>query len=83
MVNEVCTQIVADEVRRLIVEDKIRPDGRAVDEIRPLDAQIDILPRVHGSGLFTRGQTQVLSATTLGALGNSISEPSSSISKSF
>lgn len=70
MVNEVCTQIVADEVRRLIVEDKIRPDGRAVDEIRPLDAQIDILPRVHGSGLFTRGQTQVLSATTLGALGD-------------
>jgi len=70
MVNEVCTQIVADEVRRLIVEDKIRPDGRAVDEIRPLDAQIDLLPRVHGSGLFTRGQTQVLSATTLGALGD-------------
>ena len=70
MVNEVCTQIVADEVRRLIVEDKIRPDGRAVDEIRPIDAQIDILPRVHGSGLFTRGQTQVLSATTLGALGD-------------
>ena len=70
MVNEVCTQIVADEVRRLIVEDKIRPDGRACDEIRPLDAQIDLLPRVHGSGLFTRGQTQVLSATTLGALGD-------------
>ena len=70
MVNEVCTQIVADEVRRLIVEDKIRPDGRAVDEIRPLDAQIDLLPRVHGSGLFTRGQTQVLSVTTLDALGD-------------
>ena len=70
MVNEVCTQIVADEVRRLIVEDKIRPDGHAVDEIRPLDAQIDLLPRVHGSGLFTRGQTQVLSVTTLGALGD-------------
>jgi len=70
MVNEVCTQIVADEVRRLIIEEKIRPDGRAVDEIRPLDAQIDLLPRVHGSGLFTRGQTQVLSVTTLGALGD-------------
>lgn len=70
MVGETCTKIVADEVRRLIVEDKVRPDGRAVDEIRPLDAQIDILPRVHGSGLFTRGQTQVLSATTLGALGD-------------
>ena len=70
MVNEVCTQIVADEVRRLIVEDKIRPDGRAVDEIRPLDAQIDILPRVHGSALFTRGETQALAVTTLGALGD-------------
>ena len=70
MVNEVCTQIVADEVRRLIIEEKIRPDGRACDEIRPLDAQIDLLPRVHGSGLFTRGQTQVLSVTTLGALGD-------------
>ena len=70
MVNETCTQIVADEVRRLIVEDKIRPDGRAVDEIRPLDAQVDLLPRVHGSGLFTRGQTQVLSVTTLSALGD-------------
>jgi polyribonucleotide nucleotidyltransferase len=70
MVNETCTQIVADEVRRLIVEDKVRPDGRAVDEIRPLDAQIDLLPRVHGSGLFTRGQTQVMSVTTLGALGD-------------
>ncbi len=68
--NEVCTQIVADEVRRLIVEDKIRPDGRRVDEIRPLDAQVDLLPRVHGSGLFTSCQTQVLSVTTLGALGD-------------
>ncbi|MBQ2213792.1 MAG: polyribonucleotide nucleotidyltransferase [Erysipelotrichaceae bacterium] len=70
MVNEVCTKIVADEVRRLIIEEKIRPDGRATDELRALDAQIDLLPRVHGSGLFTRGQTQVLSATTLGALGD-------------
>ena len=58
-----------DEVRRLITEDKIRPDGRQLDEIRPLDAQIDLLPRVHGSALFTRGETQVLSACTLGALG--------------
>ena len=70
MVGEVCNNIVSDEVRRLIIEEKIRPDGRRVNEIRPLDAQIDILPRVHGSGLFTRGQTQVLSATTLGALGD-------------
>ena len=48
-----------DEVRRLITEDKIRPDGRKIDEIRPLDSQIDLLPRVHGSALFTRGETQV------------------------
>ena len=58
-----------DEVRRLITEDKVRPDGRKVDEVRPLNAQIDLLPRVHGSALFTRGETQVLSACTLGALG--------------
>ncbi|MBO6047536.1 MAG: polyribonucleotide nucleotidyltransferase [Erysipelotrichaceae bacterium] len=58
-----------DEVRRLITEDKVRPDGRQLDEIRPLDAQVDLLPRVHGSALFTRGETQVLSACTLGALG--------------
>ena len=53
-----------DEVRRLITEDKIRPDGRKIDEIRPLDSQIDLLPRVHGSALFTRGETQVLSVAT-------------------
>lgn len=68
--NDVCTQIVADEVRRLILEEKIRPDGRAVDEIRPLSAMVDLLPRVHGSAVFTRGQTQVLSVCTLGALGD-------------
>jgi polyribonucleotide nucleotidyltransferase len=53
------------EVRRLITEDKVRSDGRKVDEIRPLAAEIDFLPRAHGSGLFTRGQTQALSALTL------------------
>ena len=58
----------ANEVRRLIIEDKIRPDGRKVDEIRPLNAQIDLLPRAHGSAMFTRGQTQVISTTTLGPL---------------
>lgn len=67
MVKDVLETIVADEVRRLITDEKIRPDGRKVDEIRPLNAQVDLLPRVHGSGLFTRGQTQVLSITTLGA----------------
>lgn len=56
-------------VRTLITKEDIRPDGRKIDEIRPLDAQIDFLPRVHGSGLFTRGQTQVLSVLTLATLG--------------
>ena len=68
MVKEVLENLVAQEVRRLITEEKIRPDGRKVDEIRPLDAQIDLLPRTHGSAMFTRGQTQVISVTTLGAL---------------
>ena len=68
--NEYCTEIIANEVRRLISEEKIRPDGRALDEIRPLNSQVDLLPRVHGSALFTRGQTQVMSITTLGPLGD-------------
>ncbi len=66
--KEICRSIEADEVRRLIIEDKIRPDGRKIDEIRPLDSKVDLLPRVHGSAMFTRGETQVLSTTTLGAL---------------
>ncbi|MCV2232208.1 polyribonucleotide nucleotidyltransferase [Paracholeplasma manati] len=61
--------IEIDEVRRLITEDKVRPDGRKVNEIRPLSSRVDLLPRVHGSALFTRGQTQALSITTLGSLG--------------
>lgn len=68
MVNDLLEKMVANEVRRLITEEKIRPDGRKVDEIRPLDAQVDILPRVHGSAMFTRGQTQVIGTTTLGPL---------------
>ena len=56
------------EFRRLVADEKIRPDGRKVDEIRPISASIDILPRPHGSALFTRGQTQALSVTTLGSL---------------
>ena len=67
MVNEALEGLVAQEVRRLITEEKIRPDGRKLDEIRPLEAQVDLLPRAHGSAMFTRGQTQVLSITTLGA----------------
>ena len=68
-VDEVLEAIEYEEIRRLITEEKIRPDGRRVDEIRPLDSQVDILPRTHGSALFTRGQTQVLSVTTLGSIG--------------
>lgn len=67
MVNDTLENLIAKEVRRLITDEKIRPDGRKVDEIRPLEAQVDILPRAHGSAMFTRGQTQVLSVTTLGA----------------
>jgi polyribonucleotide nucleotidyltransferase len=67
-VNEILEHIEYDEVRRLIVEDKVRPDGRSIDQLRSLDSQVDILPRVHGSALFTRGQTQVLSVTTLGSI---------------
>ena len=61
-------QIVAEEVRRLITEEKVRPDGRRVDEIRPLSSRVDILERTHGSALFTRGQTQSLGVVTLGSL---------------
>ncbi len=68
-VKAILEDMVKEEVRRLITEDKVRPDGRALDEIRPLSSQVGILPRTHGSGLFTRGQTQVLSVCTLGALG--------------
>lgn len=68
MVNDILEGMVAAEVRRLITDEKIRPDGRKVDEIRPLDCQIDLLPRAHGSAMFTRGQTQVIGTTTLGPL---------------
>ncbi|GED13115.1 polyribonucleotide nucleotidyltransferase [Aneurinibacillus migulanus] len=69
-INEILHDIVKQEVRRLITHDKVRPDGRGLDEIRPISCEIDLLPRTHGSGLFTRGQTQVLSVCTLGALGD-------------
>jgi polyribonucleotide nucleotidyltransferase len=69
-VSETLSKIVKEEVRRLITEEKVRPDGRNIDEIRPLASEVGILPRTHGSGLFTRGQTQALSICTLGALGD-------------
>lgn len=68
-VKQVVDHIVTAEVRRLITQDKVRPDGRKVDEIRPLSSRVDILQRAHGSALFTRGQTQALGVVTLGALG--------------
>lgn len=67
-VKEVLNKIVKEEVRRLITDEKVRPDGRKIDEIRPLSSRVDLLPRTHGSALFTRGQTQALSICTLGAL---------------
>ncbi|GGJ22550.1 polyribonucleotide nucleotidyltransferase [Paenibacillus hunanensis] len=69
-VKEVLHDIVKEEVRRLITHDKVRPDGRKLEEIRPIECDANLLPRTHGSGLFTRGQTQVLSICTLGALGD-------------
>ncbi|AWM16971.1 polyribonucleotide nucleotidyltransferase [Bacillus inaquosorum] len=69
-VKQILSKMVKNEVRRLITEEKVRPDGRGVDQIRPLSSEVGLLPRTHGSGLFTRGQTQALSVCTLGALGD-------------
>ncbi|MCA6765894.1 polyribonucleotide nucleotidyltransferase [Enterococcus hirae] len=68
-VKQITEDLEKDVVRELITIDKIRPDGRKLDEIRPLASEVSLLPRVHGSGLFTRGQTQALSACTLAPLG--------------
>lgn len=68
LVKNILELIIEDEIKKIIVEKKIRIDGRKVDEIRSLDAKIDFLPRAHGSAIFTRGQTQVISTTTLGTL---------------
>ena len=63
-------KLTKEIVRRMITHEKIRPDGRATDEVRPISCEVGLLPRTHGSGLFTRGQTQVLTLTTLGAIGD-------------
>ena len=68
-VSKIIDNIEAKLVRDLIIEQKIRPDGRGMKEVRPLAVEIDLLARTHGSALFTRGQTQALAVTTLGALG--------------
>lgn len=67
-VKDIVDELERDEVRRLITEEKIRPDGRGIQEIRTLESEVKILDRVHGSGLFTRGQTQALTVATLGTL---------------
>ncbi|TYC87137.1 polyribonucleotide nucleotidyltransferase [Acetobacterium wieringae] len=69
-IDEILNSLVKKEIRRMILEDRIRPDNRKMDEIRPITAKIDFLERPHGSGLFTRGETQVLSVVTLGVLGD-------------
>lgn len=68
-IHKTVDSIMKKEVRRMISIDKIRPDGRKMDEIRELSAESGLLPRAHGSGLFKRGQTQVLSVLTLGSPG--------------
>lgn len=71
VIDEAVYKYQKKTVRKMILKDKKRPDGRAVDEIRALAAEIDFLPRVHGSAMFTRGQTQIMTATTLGPLSDS------------
>ena len=63
-------KIVKSLVRKMITIEKIRPDGREIEEVRPVSCEVGLLNRTHGSGLFTRGQTQILTITTLGALGD-------------
>ncbi len=70
LIGEAVYKLEKKTVRHLILEENKRVDGRAIDEIRPLSCEIDLLPRAHGSALFTRGQTQVLSVTTLGTIGD-------------
>ncbi|NPV28261.1 MAG: polyribonucleotide nucleotidyltransferase [Firmicutes bacterium] len=67
-VKEVFTKVLKETVRQMILEERTRPDGRSLAEIRPISCEVGILPRTHGSGLFTRGQTQVLTVATLGAV---------------
>jgi polyribonucleotide nucleotidyltransferase len=68
-IKKTLNKLIEKEVRRAILEESVRPDGRAITQIRPISSEVSLLPRVHGSGLFTRGQTQVLTIATLGAPG--------------
>lgn len=67
-IAEIIENMLKEEVRRLILEEGIRPDNRKADEIRPITSEVGLLPRTHGSGLFTRGQTQVLTIATLAGI---------------
>ena len=69
-INEAIYKFEKSTVRRMILKDKKRPDGRSLDQLRKLESHVDILPRVHGSAIFSRGQTQVLTVTTLGSMSN-------------
>lgn len=69
-IDDVMYRIMKEHVRKMILEEKRRPDGRGFKEIRPLSCDVSVLPRTHGSGVFQRGQTQVLTAATLGPLGD-------------
>jgi polyribonucleotide nucleotidyltransferase len=69
--SEAVEKVVKEQIRGLILDEKVRPDGRKLDQIRQIDCEVGLLPRVHGSGLFTRGQTQVLTAVTLGSTDDS------------
>ena len=69
-IAEVLHKVEKDVVRKMITHEKIRPDGRELEEVRPITCEVGILPRTHGTGLFTRGQTQVLTITTLGSIGD-------------
>ncbi|MCX7779323.1 MAG: polyribonucleotide nucleotidyltransferase [Negativicutes bacterium] len=69
-INYIFQKVLKEIVRKMITVDKIRPDGRGLEEVRPITCEVGLLARTHGSGLFTRGQTQVLTITTLGAIGD-------------
>ncbi len=69
-IKEAADKAVKKAIRYLIIEDHIRPDGRKLEEVRPINCEVGLLPRVHGTGLFTRGQTQVLTCLTLGSTGD-------------
>jgi len=69
-VKNILDTLLREQVRKMIIEEGIRPDNRSVKEIRPITCDVGVLPRTHGSGVFTRGQTQVLTVATLGAMGD-------------